>query len=234
MDIQAVILAAGRGKRMLPLTQTLPKPLQKVAGKTLLEWKLEALPDAISDIVIVIGHQGEQIKKSLGSTWKNKTIQYVEQKELNGTAGALLSAKEVLGERFLVMMGDDLYAREDMEALSKLDWGVCVMEVHNREMKGEMLINADGNFANINEEIHFVERGFVNTGLYMLRRELLDIPLVQIGGSSTEFGLPHTLAVIAQNTPVALVATDKWMQITTPEDLRFAESFVVDKLCQYE
>src|SRR3989338_10703547 len=93
-NIQAVILAAGKGTRMLPLTETRPKPMQMVAGKNLIEWKLEALPDAVSDVIIVIGHQGELIKEYFGDSWKGRLIRYATQKELNGTAGALWAARE--------------------------------------------------------------------------------------------------------------------------------------------
>ena len=224
MNISAVVLCAGKGTRMLPLTETRPKPLQVVAGKSLLAWKLDALPDAVNEIVLVIGHQGDQIQNEIRDKWNGKTVRYVIQKELNGTAGALLAAKDILPERFLVLNGDDLYANEDMEKLMALDWGICVTEILNKEMKGEVLTNSPENFIGINEEVHFVKQGYANTGLYMLRHEILNIPPVPIGGSSTEFGLPHTLAVIAKHTPVQLIKTNKWMQITTPEDLKNAEN----------
>ena len=225
--LQAVILAAGKGTRMLPLTLNRPKPLQCVLGKSLIAWKLEALPARVDEIIIVIGYQGEQIQAEIGNSYQGKKIQYVVQKELNGTAGALLSAKELLGERFLVMMGDDLYAKEDVAMIAECEWGVCVAEVFQKEMGGEMKVNKEGNFFGIREEKHYVERGLVNTGLYMLRHEILDIEPVLIGVSSREFGLPHTLAVIAQHTPVSLVVATGWMQVTTAEDLKRAERFVV-------
>jgi NDP-sugar pyrophosphorylase family protein len=99
--LSAVVLCAGKGTRMLPLTEHHPKPLQEVLGKNLIEWKLEALPSEVADVILVIGHQGEQIQNFFGDEWKDKTIRYVVQKELNGTAGALLAAKPLLGERFL-------------------------------------------------------------------------------------------------------------------------------------
>ncbi len=225
-NIQAVILAAGKGTRMLPLTATKPKPMQEVLGKNLIEWKLEALPQEVTDVIIVIGYQGGQIQDYFGDSWNGKSIRYVEQKELNGTAGALLLAKPFLGERFLVMMGDDLYAKEDMERLLKLEWGICVIEALNKEMGGEILVDTHGNFAGIREEKHFVEKGFVNTGLYILGHEILEIEPVAIGGSSTEFGLPHTLLALTKNIPVRIHPATKWLQVTTPEDLVRAEMFL--------
>jgi UDP-N-acetylglucosamine diphosphorylase / glucose-1-phosphate thymidylyltransferase / UDP-N-acetylgalactosamine diphosphorylase / glucosamine-1-phosphate N-acetyltransferase / galactosamine-1-phosphate N-acetyltransferase len=226
MSLQAVILCAGKGTRMLPLTEAVPKPMQIVAGKNLIEWKLEALPPEVKEAVLVIGYLGEQIREHFGDTWKGKAIRYVVQKELNGTAGALLSAKEILGERFLVMMGDDLYDRNDIAKLIASEWGICVQEVHQKEIGGEMLVDNAGNFVGMREERHFVEYGLANTGLYMLRHEILNIPPVPIGGSSTEFGLPHTVAVIAKHTPVTLIKTQHWMQISKPDDLMRAEEFV--------
>ena len=224
-NIQAVILAAGRGTRMYPLTKDTPKSLQMVNGKTLIEWKLAVLPSEVKDVILVIGHQGNQIKDYLGDSWGGRTIRYAVQEDLNGTAGALLSAKPLLGERFLVMMGDDLYAKEDIRRLIALPWGVCVSRVHNKAMGGEMLVDDKGNFVGIRVEKHLVSDGLVNTGLYVLGHEILDIPPVPIGGTSGEFGLPHTLAVIAKHIPVPLVITEHWMQITGPDDLIRAQKY---------
>lgn len=228
--MSVVMLCAGRGTRMLPLTTTHPKPLQMVGSKNLIEWKLEALPEEVVDIILVIGYQGEQIQKYFGDEWMGRRIRYVIQKELNGTAGALLAAKSILNERFLVMMGDDLYDKRDIATLMMHDFAVCVFEVQNKVIKGEILINKEGNFAGIVEEKHFVKHGYINTGLYALPKAVLDIPPVLIDASSREFGLPQTIAVIAKHTNVQLLKAHRWMQITTPEDLRSAEIFVTSML----
>ena len=225
-DIQAVILAAGKGTRMLPLTETRPKPMQEVGGKNLIEWKLEALPLQVSDIVLVIGHQGEQIREYFGDTWKGKPIRYAIQHELNGTAGALWAARDLLCGRFLVMMGDDLYAREDILRMLEQDFAIGAQEIRQKEVGGEMIRDPNGFFIGINEPRHFVESGFMNTGLYMLSNELFNHDPVPIGGSSTEYGLPHTLAMLAKETPVVMLPMTRWVQITTPDDLQKAEEFV--------
>ena len=231
-NIQVVILAAGKGTRMLPLTETKPKPMQLVSGRNLIEWKLEALPEETKEVIIVVGHQGEQIEKYFGDEWRGfgakMRIRYVHQAELNGTAGALWAAKDFLRNRFIVMMGDDLYAREDILKMTKHDLAVCVTQVANREIGGEMLANPDGTFKNIQEEKHFVETGLMNTGMYMLDRRIFDHELMPIGGSSKEFGLPHTLVTLAKKDPIAMVHASKWLQVTTPEDLLSAEEFVKD------
>jgi len=200
--------------------------MQIVSGKNLIEWKLEALPDAIREVIIVIGHQGDQIKKYFGDNWKERTIRYVVQKELNGTAGALWAARKLLRGRFLVMMGDDLYGKEDITNILAHELAICVKEVWNEETGGELLANPDGTFSSAKESRHFVEHGFVNTGLYMMTKKIFEYSLVPVSGSSAEFGLPHTLAALAKETSVVMVKATKWLRITTPEDLKRAEEFV--------
>src|SRR3989344_8278550 len=99
--MQAVMLAAGRGPRMVALTGEVPKPMLPVEGRPLLEYKLDALPDEIDEVILVIGYQGGVIRKHFGERYGNKRIQYVEQKELNGTAGARWSAPSPFHDRFL-------------------------------------------------------------------------------------------------------------------------------------
>lgn len=224
----AVIFAAGRGTRMLPLSESRPKPLQEISGKNLIEWKLEAIPRIVHEIVIVIGYQGEQIKRHFGDVWNGRRIRYVVQNELNGTAGALWAARGLLSGRFLVMMGDDLYAKEDVSLMFNYEFAVCVQEVTDSDIGGEMICNPDGTFASILEQKHHVEKGLVNTGLYMLDDRIFNYEPVPIGGGNMELGLPHTLAVLGKAIPVSVVKATRWFQISTPADLERAEKeFVI-------
>lgn len=222
--IQAVILAAGKGRRMLPLTEDLPRPLQRVAGKTLLEWKLEALPGFIDEVILVVGYREERIREYIGSRWKGKRVHYAVQQTLDGTMGALRAAREMIEGRFLVLMGDDLYGSEDITKMVTYEWAIGVMPIMRQKISGEIIPRSDGSFHRVIEEPHYVEQGFMNTGMYMLQSDVLHSSPVRVG-TTNEFGLPHTLAAFAQinNIPVALVSVAKWFQVTTPEDLHRAE-----------
>jgi MurNAc alpha-1-phosphate uridylyltransferase len=109
--MKAMILAAGQGERMMPLTKNTPKPLLKIHGKTLIEYSIEALKKAgISDIVINLAYLGEQIKSYLGDGAKfGVNIQYsIEQKALE-TAGGIIHALPLLGNApFMVINADVL------------------------------------------------------------------------------------------------------------------------------
>ena len=107
--MKAMILAAGRGERMRPLTDFTPKPLIKVGGKSLIVWHLEHLAKAgFTEVVINDAHLGEQIEQALGngSQWEMH-IQYSPEKIALETAGGIANALPLLGNQpFLVVNGD--------------------------------------------------------------------------------------------------------------------------------
>lgn len=109
--MRAMILAAGRGERMRPLTDTIPKPLLEVGDKSLIVWHIENLAkNGFKEIVINIAHLGHKIPKALGdgSKWGVK-IFYSDEQESGGleTAGGIKKALPLLGDdTFLVVNGD--------------------------------------------------------------------------------------------------------------------------------
>lgn len=108
---KAMILAAGRGERMKPLTDTIPKPLLEVGGKPLIVWHIERLAKAgFEEIVINIAHLGYKIPEALGdgSKWGVKLHFSDEQKEgALESAGGIVKALPLFGnEPFLVVNGD--------------------------------------------------------------------------------------------------------------------------------
>jgi len=106
--MKAMILAAGRGERLRPLTDSRPKPLLEVRGKPLIVYHLEALHKAgFNEIVINLSWLGEQIRARLGNGSEfGVNIEYSEETAALETAGGILQALPLLGERFVVVNGD--------------------------------------------------------------------------------------------------------------------------------
>lgn len=109
--MHCVILAGGLGKRMLPLTETMPKNLLPVLGMPFAAWQLSWLAaQGVKDVLYCVAHMGEQIREYVGdgSRWKIRVRYADEGPELMGTAGALRAAHRiaVLPERFLLLYGD--------------------------------------------------------------------------------------------------------------------------------
>ncbi|HTR18426.1 MAG TPA: nucleotidyltransferase family protein [Candidatus Paceibacterota bacterium] len=227
--MQAVILAAGRGTRMKELTETTPKALLPLGNKTLLEYEFDALPDEVDEVIVIVGYLGSLIHERFGGEWNGKKIFYVEQDKLDGTAGALWRAKDILHDRFVVMMSDDLYARSDVEnCIREKDWALLVQHRDEIRSKGKVEVNKRGEVIGVTEGDHGAVPGFLSTNLFMLDSRIFQCPMVPKAPGSEEFGLPQTAIQAAQmlGIPFRAVKTDKWLEITSPEDLKKAREML--------
>lgn len=222
--MQAVILAAGQGTRMGVLTKETPKPMLPLLGKPMLEWKLTMLPDAIDEVILIVGYLGEQIEAYFGDEWRGRAMSYVYQKALNGTGGAVALMPDRLSGAALVMMGDDLYHPEDLLDLTRETSAVLGLAVDDAEHYGLLEVNEAGNLAKITERPHGYRTGIVNTGAYLLHPHFFDYPLVPI--SETEYGLPQTLALMGKDTPVRVLRARAWQPVGKPEDIALGEVFL--------
>lgn len=219
----AIILAGGRGSRMAPLTDTLPKPMLKVLDKNLLEWKLEALPESVTKVVFVVGYKKEVIMNYFGSQWKNIPITYIHQEILDGTAGAVFLCKEYVENRALILNGDDIYEKEDLENLVAYDYGILVMDQGEEGLKRKgQAVEKNGLLIGFNEGS--MQTGtpssLISTGAFIISSAYFDYPMQK--WSDTEYGLPHTIIQLIVDFPIHVVKTTKWIQITTPECLERA------------
>lgn len=110
--MKGVILAAGEGKRLKPITSTCPKPLIPLAGKPLLEYTILGLKEAgIDEILLVVGYKEEMIKDYFknGIEKGGIKIEYITQKEYLGTANAANYAKDYVKDKPFLMMYGDLF-----------------------------------------------------------------------------------------------------------------------------
>ncbi|MDP1884503.1 MAG: nucleotidyltransferase family protein [Candidatus Moranbacteria bacterium] len=222
--MQVVILAAGRGKRMKDLTNGIPKPMLKIKGKPILEHKINALPKEIKEIVFVVGYYGEYIMNHFRRYFNGRKVTYVFQTDLNGTGGALFLARSVLRDKFLVMMGDDLYHKKDIQALIKHKLAVLGREVEDVSKFGIIKTNQSGHMVEIVEKPKRSKDKLANTGVYVISKEIFNYDLVPIGGG--EFGLPQTLAKMAKDHAVKVEKATVWHAIGSPDDLAAAEKVI--------
>ncbi|MBU1029366.1 nucleotidyltransferase family protein, partial [Patescibacteria group bacterium] len=210
---QAVLMAAGLGKRLQPLTNDRPKPMVEVGGRPILAWTLEALPTSVEEVLIVVGYFKEQIIDYFGQEWGGRHIKYVEQTELKGTGHVVHVAAPLLDERFLILNGDDLYLRSDLERLAEHDLSILGMRVENNGRFGLLSVSSDGYLSGASEDRpQDVTSGIINIGAYILDRDFLNYDLVPIGNGS-EFGLPQTIGVMAHDRQIRVVEAVAWLPI---------------------
>lgn len=117
--MRAMILAAGRGERMRPLTDAVPKPLLTAGGKSLIAWQIERLVLAgFDELVINVSYRAAQITAALGDgTAFGARISYSEEAEPLESAGGLAKALPQLGERPVLVVAADVYAEFDYRRL---------------------------------------------------------------------------------------------------------------------
>ncbi len=120
--MKAMILAAGRGERLRPLTDKTPKPLIKVAGKSLIETHLQNLSaTGFKEIVINTAWLAEKIHQQLGDgTNYGVTIQYSDEAEALETAGGIINALPLLGEEPFLVVNGDIWCNFDFSTLTEL------------------------------------------------------------------------------------------------------------------
>lgn len=226
--MKAIILCAGRGTRMGSLTDDTPKPMLTVLGKNLIEWKLEALPSSVTQIILIVGYKKEKIQNYFGVSWRNIPITYIEQTILDGTGGAIALCKDVVTDKAIVLMGDDIYAKEDLAKLAGYDFSILAMDKGEeaRNTPGGKIIERDGLFLGLNEGLvdSGISSSLVNTGAYTIAKDFFDYPLVNV--SPIEYGLPHTLASITKEHHVHVAHATTWIQITSPKCLLDAEAIL--------
>ena len=189
--MQAIILCGGRGTRMKNLTDELPKPLLPYLGKSLLEYKFESLPEQITDVILVVGYLGNKIKDKIGDNYADRKISYVEQRELLGTANALHTAKDLIADQFVTMMGDDLYSEKDLQNLASQKTFTMLMGQNN-----------------------------IWTGAALLDKRFFELEQRRVEDKENEFGIPQTLYFHQETHPINFILAEDWQQISAPQDLK--------------
>jgi UDP-N-acetylglucosamine diphosphorylase / glucose-1-phosphate thymidylyltransferase / UDP-N-acetylgalactosamine diphosphorylase / glucosamine-1-phosphate N-acetyltransferase / galactosamine-1-phosphate N-acetyltransferase len=222
--MKAIIMASGKGTRMAPLTDTIPKPMLKVLDKNLIEWKLERLPKEIDHIIMIVSYLREAFIDYFGDSWNGIPITYVIQDPINGTGGGIALCKDLVDGRTLIVSGDDIYEKEDMEKLVQYDYAMLVCDQGEEGLKKKgQVVEKGGLFVGINEgDIQTgIPSSLINTGAYTISKEYFTYPLVK--WSPTEYGFPQTLAQMKDDYPIHIIRAREWIQITAPEDLEIAE-----------
>lgn len=223
----AVIMAAGTGTRLAPLTLTVPKPLIRLVGKTPLEFNLDNIAGKVREIVIVVGYLKEKITDYLGDAYKGTKIRYVYQKTPDGTAHALAVAKdEVKTKQILVLNGDDIYDRELIDkALGTSE--NCIVGKKEADWQNYGVLQAGkGKFLEtIVEKPEDFVGDLINIGLYKLESDIFDYFGKIKKSVRNEYEITDMITKYAKDRKIAIVGCNAgWKALVNPWDLLdFAE-----------
>ncbi|MDR5657358.1 sugar phosphate nucleotidyltransferase [Halodesulfurarchaeum sp. HSR-GB] len=227
--MDTVILAAGEGTRMRPLTADRPKPMLPVADRPLLEHTIEAARSAGADrIILVIGYEGAAIRDHFGDFWDGLPIEYVEQSTQDGTADALqVASQELDDEPFAVLNGDGLYDPQSLRAVFEAGPAVGAMRVPNPSQYGVLELSEDeSRVTGVIEKPADPPSDLVNTGAYVFPGEAVD--WLDVAESERgERELTDVLDRACESTTVAPVEMDRWLDVGRPWELLDANEWLI-------
>ena len=151
--MKAMILAAGEGKRLQPLTLKTPKPLLKVGPSSLIEDQINRLSKlGINEFVINISYLGEQIKQSLKNHSHFQNVSFIEEPFPYGTGGALVNAMDHLGEDPFILCNADIFSEIDLSRLPNSTDAAHLIGISNPNH------NQDGDFSLLGSSVIINER----------------------------------------------------------------------------
>ena len=208
--MQAVILAAGEGKRVRPLTRSRPKALIPVANRPIIEYVIDALvKNGIREIIVVAGYRKEQVTRFLNQL--DVQVEVVVQPKQLGTAHALQCAEPKIHGDFLLLPGDNYIDPHSIARIAGQENAMLVREHPNPSNFGVVMLQ-DGLVTNIVEKPEHAQSLTVSTGIYSLKKEIFSY----IRGPDLTDAIA---AMIADGKQVKGVVADDWQDAIFAWDL---------------
>ena len=219
----AVVLAAGEGNRLRPLTHNRPKPMLPAANRPILEYVLDSLVDAgLSRVCLVVGYKRDRVQDHFGPTYRGVPIDYVVQEKQLGSGHALQQAAGAVGDSFVVVNGDRVIESKMVAAVidahEESPAALAVLEHGNAQRYGAVDVE-NGTITALVEKPDRREFRLINAGVYAFDRDIFD---ALARADRTDGTLPLTTAVeaLVEERQVQAVRTGGlWVDATYPWDL---------------
>lgn len=224
--MQSVILAAGQGTRLRPLSESVPKPMLPVAGRPIAAHVADAAINGGADeLVFVTGYMADVVEEYFGERYSGVPVSYATQEEQLGTAHAVRAAREHITESFAVLNGDNLYDPESIVDLFSNGPAIGVFEVTDPSNYG-VLSTDGGRVTDIVEKPEKPPTNLANAGVYLFpaeAREFLDVPRSERG----EHELTDVLARVIEAYDVTPIELERWMDVGRPWELLEANELLL-------
>ncbi|NHN59161.1 bifunctional sugar-1-phosphate nucleotidylyltransferase/acetyltransferase [Halorussus rarus] len=227
--MQAVVLAAGEGTRIRPLSASLPKPMLPVADRPMAAHAADAAVRAGADeLVLVVGYEADAVREYFGEEYAGVPVRYAVQESQAGTADAVRAARDLLDGPFAVLNGDNLYDPDGVAALFEAGPAVGAHRVDDPSNYG--VLSTDRNaVTDIVEKPADPPTDLANTGAYVFpaaAREWLDVPESERG----EREITDVLARTIEEFDVSAVELDRWLDVGRPWELLEANEWKLAEL----
>ena len=241
MKLKAIILSAGEGSRMRPLTLTKPKTMLPVAGKPIIQYNIESLRDnGITDILLIVHYKEEIVRNYFGDGSDfGVNISYKTQKDFLGTANAISYGEDFIDDSIIVLNGDIILDDEIIHEIIKKynylspDTLMLLTEVEDPSAFGVVEIE-NGNIKNIVEKPKREEApsNLVNAGIYIFNKDIFDKIRETEISERGEYGITDSVSLqIEDNKTVIGHKTSKdWIDVGRPWELIEVNEELIGKL----
>ena len=241
MKLKAIILSAGEGSRMRPLTLTKPKTMLPVAGKPIIQYNIESLRDnGITDILLIVRYKEEIVRNYFGDGSDfGVNISYKTQKDFLGTANAISYGEDFIDDSIIVLNGDIILDDEIIHEIIKKynylspDTLMLLTEVEDPSAFGVVEIE-NGNIKNIVEKPKREEApsNLVNAGIYIFNKDIFDKIRETEISERGEYEITDSVSLqIEDNKTVIGHKTSKdWIDVGRPWELIEVNEELIGKL----
>ena len=227
-NIQAVILAGGKGTRLHHITSNKPKILAKVQGRAFITFILDQLEHfGVQKVILCTGYKGELVQEKLGDFYNSIKIVYSEEKELLDTGGALRLALPKLKSDEVIVMNGDSYIDVDLSDFT--EWyltkeavaALLLTKVQDTRQYGKVLLDRSLKIKGFEEKGEKRSSGWINAGVYIMKKKIIDI---------IPEGKPYSLELdffpqLVENSLYGYRFLAPFIDIGTPESYSRADSF---------
>lgn len=223
----AVVLAAGEGTRLRPLTRNRPKPMLPAANRPILQYVLDALVEAgVDRIALVVGYRRDRVQEHFGPTYRGVPVMYIHQEKQLGSGHALLQAREVVDGPLLALNGDRVIdpgiVADVADAFAERGGPtMAVLDHPDPDHYGAVRVT-DARVSQIVEKPREGAYRLINAGIYAFDQKVFDA-IEATPRREGELRLPDTIArYVESDEPVRAVHTDGlWVDATYPWDLLY-------------
>jgi glucose-1-phosphate thymidylyltransferase len=231
--MQAVVLAAGEGTRLRPLTEDKPKGMVEVAGRPILTHCFEQLVDlGAEELIVVVGYRKQDIISHYGDTFADVPITYTHQREQKGLAHALLTVEEHVDDDFMLMLGDNVFRANlgdvvNRQREDRADAAFLVEEVAWEEASryGVCVTNDYGEITEVVEKPDDPPSNLVMTGFYTFTPAIFHACELVQPSNRGEYEISEAIdLLIRSGRTIDAIGIEGWrIDIGYPEDREEAE-----------
>ena len=231
--MDCVVLAAGEGKRMRPLTARRPKVMLPIANRPMMEHLVLAARDAgITDFIFVVGYGEREVRKHFGdgSLW-GINISYAPQRHQQGTADALRSAADLVSGNFLAMNGDMIVKSADFARLLQHPPHCMSTSTTDHPEDYGVVVVENGLVTSLEEKSQHPKSNQINAGAYHFSTDIFDLVDQVQASSRGELELTDALGVLISEKKLNAFQLSSWLDVGHPWDMLDANAILMASLC---